>query len=58
LLRAALAVRDRRDAGKLTAEQAAAHATRLGAAIDTLIAGKTQHPANRRLLNHLGSSRV
>jgi transposase len=57
LLRAALAVRDRRDAGKLTAEQAAAHATRLGAAIDTLIAGKTQHPANRRLLNHLDRER-
>jgi transposase len=57
LLRAALAVRDRRDAGKLTAEQAAAEAARLGAAIDTLIAGNTRHPANRRLLTHLARER-
>ena len=50
ILRTALAVRDRRDAGELTADQAATEATRLGAAIDTLITGKTQHPPNRKLL--------
>jgi transposase len=58
LLRAALAVRDRRDAGKLTTDQAADQATRLGAAIGTLIAGKTRHPANRRLLTHLDRERA
>src|SRR5439155_10605108 len=57
ILRTALAVRDRRDAGELTADQAATEATRLGAAIDTLITGKTQHPPNRKLLNHLGRER-
>jgi transposase len=57
ILRQALHVRDRRDAGALTAQQAAAEAIRLGAAIDTLIAGRTRHPANRRLLNHLARER-
>jgi transposase len=57
ILHAALRVRDRRDAGELTAEQAAAEAARLGQAIDTLIAGKTRHPANRRLLAHLARER-
>jgi transposase len=57
ILRAALAVRDRRDTAKLTAKQAADEATRLGAAIDTLIAGRTRYPPNRKLLNHLGRER-
>jgi len=57
ILHAALAVRDRRDAGELTTAQAATEVTRLGAAVDTLIAGKTQHPANRTLLTHLDRER-
>jgi transposase len=57
ILRHALHVRNRRDAGKLTAEQATAEATRLGVAIDALIAGHTSYPPNRRLLNHLGRER-
>jgi transposase len=57
ILRQALHVRQGRDAGALTAAQTAAEATRLGAAIDKLIAGRTRHPANRRLLNHLARER-
>jgi transposase len=57
ILRRGLHVRDDRDAGALTASPAANAATRLGAAIDTLIAGRTRHPANRRLLNHLARER-
>jgi transposase len=57
VLRAALAVRDRRDAATLTAGQAAAEAARLGAAIDTLIAGRTRYPPNRKLLRHLARER-
>jgi transposase len=58
ILRRALHVRADRDAGALSAAQAAAEATRLGAAIDRLIAGRTRHPANRRLLNHLARERL
>jgi transposase len=57
LLRHALHVRDRRDAGQLSAGQVAAEATRLGAAIDALIAGRTRYRPNRRLLKHLGRER-
>jgi transposase len=57
ILRQALHVRADRDAGALTAAQAATEATRPGAAIDRLITGRTRHPANRRLLNHLARER-
>ncbi len=57
ILRHALHVRERRDAGELTAKQAATEATRIGAAIDTLIAGRTRYPPNRKLLNHLDRER-
>jgi transposase len=57
ILRAALAVRDRRDTGELTAEQATDEATRLRAAIDTLIAGRTRYRPNRTLLEHLDRER-
>jgi transposase len=57
ILRAALAVRERRDAGELTAKQATTEATRLGGAIDALIAGHTRYPPNRTLLDHLGRER-
>ena len=57
ILHTALHVRDRRDAGKLTATQATAEATRLGTAIDALITGRTSYPPNRKLLTHLGRER-
>jgi transposase len=57
ILHAALDVRDRRDAGQLTVQQATAEATRLGAAIDKLIAGRTRYPPNRKLLDHLDRER-
>jgi hypothetical protein len=53
ILQAALAVRDQRDAGALTPTEAAAQAERLGAQVDKLIAGRTVHAPNRRLLDHL-----
>jgi len=57
ILHQALDVRNRRDAATITAEDAADQATRLGTAIDKLIAGKTAHPANRKLLKHLARER-
>jgi transposase len=57
ILQGALAVRDARDAGELTWAEAACEAGRLGAAVDTLIAGRTVYPPNRRLLAHLGRER-
>jgi transposase len=57
ILQAALAVRDQRDAGALTPTEAAAQAERLGAQVDKLIAGRTVHAPNRRLLDHLGRER-
>ncbi len=57
ILQGALAARDARDAGELTWAEAACEAGRLGAAVDTLIAGRTVYPPNRRLLAHLGRER-
>ncbi len=57
ILTRALAVRDARDAGALTAAQAAEEAGRLGAAVDRLIAGRTSYAPNRKLLGHLGRER-
>ena len=57
ILQQALAARDRRDAGALTAAQAAAEAGRLGAAVDRLIGGQTRYAPNRKLLDHLGRER-
>jgi transposase len=57
ILTQALAVRDQRDAGELTVAQAAAEAGRLGAAVDKLLAGRTEYAPNRRLLAHLGRER-
>jgi transposase len=57
ILQQALAVRDARDAGELDPAAAAAEATRLGAAVDKLIGGRTAWPPSRRLLDHLARER-
>ena len=57
ILRHALWVGDRRDAGQLTAAAAAGEAGRLGAAVDKLVAGRTVDAPNRKLLDHLGKER-
>jgi transposase len=58
ILQQALAVRAARDAGELTATQAAAAAERLGGAVDKLVAGQTVYAPNRKLLDHLGRERA
>jgi hypothetical protein len=57
VLQQALAVGAARDAGELTATQAAAAAERLGGAVDKLVAGQTAYAPNRKLLDHLGRER-
>jgi transposase len=57
VLHQALEVRDRRDAGELSAEKVAEQATQLGAEVDKLVAGRTRYPPNRRLLKHLARER-
>jgi transposase len=57
ILQAALAARQARDAGELDAAGVAVEAERLGAAVDRLLAGRTSHPPNRRLLAHLARER-
>jgi transposase len=57
ILQAALAARDDHDTDRLDAAQVAAEAERLGAAVDRLIAGRTVHAPNRRLLDHLAVER-
>jgi transposase len=57
ILQAALAARQARDAGELDAAQVTGEAERLGAAVDRLLAGRTVHPPNRRLLDHLARER-
>jgi transposase len=58
ILQAALAVRVRHDAGELDAPTLAAEADRLATAIDKLVAGRTRHPPNRKLLDHLARERA
>jgi transposase len=58
ILTHALAVRANRDAGEVTTTYAMVEADRLGSAIDRLITGRTAHPPNRRLLNHLARERA
>jgi hypothetical protein len=55
--RQALAVRDARDAGELDPAEAAVEASRLGAAVDRLLAGWTCYGPNRKLLAQLGRER-
>jgi transposase len=57
ILQQALAIRDQRDAGELTVAQAAEEAGRLGAAVDKLLAGRTEYAPNRRLRAQLGRER-
>jgi hypothetical protein len=45
-----LAVRDACDAGELDPAEAAEEASRLGAAVDRLLAGQTCYAPNRKLL--------
>ncbi len=58
ILTHALAVRADRDHGALTAADATVEAERLGGAVDRLITGRSVHPPNRRLLNHLARERA
>jgi transposase len=57
ILHQALAVRDACDAGELDPAEAAEEASRLGAAVDRLLAGRTCYAPNRKLLAHLGRER-
>lgn len=57
ILRAALRVRDRRDAGELSTAQVTTAVARLDEAVGKLIAGRTQYPPNRTLLDHLARER-
>jgi transposase len=58
ILTHALAVRADRDTGALTAAEATAKAEQFGGAVDRLITGRSVHPPNRRLLNHLARERA
>jgi transposase len=58
ILLGALALRDAHQQGTMDAATAATQADRLAAQLDTLIAGKTSYPPNRRLLNHLATERA
>ncbi len=53
----ALAIRDRRDAGRLAGHGLAVAIGRLEARADRLLAGRVTHPPNRRLLQHLRTER-
>ena len=57
LLLAALAIRERRDAGELVGHGLAVAIGRLEACTDRLLAGRVTHPPNRRLLQHLRTER-
>jgi hypothetical protein len=57
ILHQALAVRDACDAGELDPAEAAEEASRLGAAVARLLAGRTCYAPNRKLLAHLGRER-
>jgi len=57
VLLAALAIRERRDAGELTGHGLAVAIGRLEARTDRLLAGRVTHPPNRRLLHHLQTER-
>src|SRR5205823_8249558 len=56
-LLAALAIRERRDAGELVGHGLAVAIGRLEARTDRLLAGRVTHPPNRRLLRHLQTER-
>ena len=56
-LLAALAIRERRDAGGLVGHGLAVAIGRLEACTDRLLAGRVTHPPNRRLLRHLQTER-
>jgi transposase len=58
ILQRALALRDAHQAGSVDAATLLAHADRLDAQIDQLIAGATRYPPNRRLLAHLDRERA
>ena len=57
VLLAALAIRERRDAGQLVGHGLAVAIGRLEARTDRLLAGHVTHPPNRRLLQHLQTER-
>jgi transposase len=57
VLLAALAIRERRDAGQLAGHGLAVAIGRLEARTDRLLAGRVTHPPNRRLLQHLRTER-
>jgi transposase len=57
ILLAALAIRERRDAGRLVGRGLAVAIGRLEARTDRLLAGHVTHPPNRRLLQHLRTER-
>jgi len=57
VLLAALAIRERRDAGDLVGHGLAVAIGRLEARTDRLLAGRVTHPPNRRLLRHLQTER-
>jgi transposase len=58
VLLAALAIRERRDAGELIGHGLAVAIGRLTARTDRLLAGHVAHPPNRRLLRHLRTERL
>ena len=57
ILKGALAVRDARGAGSVSAEAARATAGALTARVDRLLAGHVRHPLNVRLLKHVATER-
>lgn len=57
VLKEALAVRDARDAGSVSAEVARETAGALTARVEVLLAGKVRHPPNVRLLKHVATER-
>ena len=57
VLRESLALRDRRDAGTLTAARAAAQVPRLSAAMGDLLCRRRGNAANQRLSDHLWNQR-
>ena len=58
VLLAALALRDRRHRGELSAHGLRVALVRLEARTDRLLAGRVTHPPNRRLLQHLRTERA
>jgi len=55
ILKKALAIRDAREEGTLSLEEAAEAAETLTGEIDTLLAGDVRYPPNVRLLNHIAT---